>query len=98
MVLTLRLSPHFPDVAGIFLLRLLPFRERSLALQEAQIVDEKFSVEMIYLVLETSTQQLVRACFVRAAGFVHRADRDLGGPLDIAVDVGNRKASLFRFV
>ena len=57
VVLAFHLGLNLPDVARIPGLLLLPLRQRCLALQRAQVVDEELPVQMIYLVLKAAAEK-----------------------------------------
>src|SRR3981081_1298036 len=98
MVLAFHLGAHLPDIARILLFLLLPFCQRGPALERAQVVDEKLSIEMVDLMLKAPSKQRVGRRFEWIPILIERANGDFRRALDIAVNVGDRQASLFRLL
>jgi hypothetical protein len=92
-----RTHNDLPDEAGILGFFLFPFAERGPALQNAQVVDEKFSVEMVDLVLQAAGEQSGRSDFLRISVLIQGVNDNALGALDFAVDLRNGKAAFFGF-
>src|SRR5882672_145948 len=65
---------------------------QALALELGQVVDEELAVQVIHLVLDADGQQTFRLELERLAGPVERAHLDLGGAVDVVVELRHRQA------
>src|SRR5258708_1861812 len=87
------LEGHAPDEAGILVGRELPLGQRGRALEDAQVVEKQFAIEVVDLVLKTAREQFRCLALERLPVASNRVYDHGLGPLHVRIDVGNREAA-----
>src|SRR5688572_3732538 len=90
-----RRSGQDASLPGVFLLEVFPPRHDAAPLEEAQVIDEQLAMQVVDFVLERARQQFIRFALEGLSLEVGGAHGDPRRAIHIAVNVGNRKASLF---
>src|SRR5215204_3165235 len=88
-----RVGRQLPNVLREVLAHRRPLGEGGATLEEAEVVDEQLSMEMVNLVLQTAREQIGGFQLERLAVAVHGAQGDAGGAVDVAEHFGNREAA-----
>ena len=89
-----RLERDAPDIARKVVRAELPFGQCGGALEHAEVIEEKFSVEMIDLVLEAARKKTGRIALELLAVPVEGTDRNALRPFDVGVNVRDGETSL----
>src|SRR6266571_1686197 len=89
-----RLRRHVLEIPRLPLAGLLPLRDQQMTLHGAQVIEEQDAIEVIDFVLRGARLEAGELDRVRLAVAVERCDGNGERALHIAVDVGNREATL----
>src|SRR5918993_1566403 len=91
-----RCSGYLSGQGGVILMLAAPLGKEHLPLDQAEMVKEKYAIEMIDLVLYGARHEAGGFLAKQGAVGVERLDDDSFGPADIRVNLGNGEAAFFR--